>query len=208
MGVLANTGRARPRVAQVSLSRRLVVETYAVCRQAERSVDNVLNNNWAEFAAYYRGERAAAVKRVAGQLRRLNSDRACDPTLGREELTRSSRRPGLVQFLFGKWLAAGKGEWSIPCTEIGFTAAALQTLAQLVDQDERPEHDTLVELRMNLWAAQWLIEGHCYDLPALGKAARMEHFHQSDHLVTVTLDELTRHLEGDNESASTHHDHP
>jgi hypothetical protein len=199
VGVLANTGRAPSRVACVKLSRRLVIETYALCRQAERSVDKVLDYRWPEFTAYYRGNRGAAVKRVVEQLRQLASDGACDPSPGREELTRHPRRPGLVQFLFGKWLAAGKKEWSIPCREIGFTAAALQALARLIDQDERPDHDTLVELRMDLWAAQWLLEGHCYGLSELARAVRMEHFSQSDHLVTVTLADLIRHLDGDNE---------
>jgi len=94
--------------ARVKLPRRLVVETYALCRQAERSVDKVLNYQWPEFTCYYQGNRVAAVKRVVEQLRQLASDGACDPSPGREELTRDSRRPGLVQFLFGKWLSAGK----------------------------------------------------------------------------------------------------
>jgi hypothetical protein len=183
----------------LKLPRWLIVETYALCRQAERSVDKVLDGRWPEFTAYYRGKRLTAVKRVVEHLRSSASGGTCDPSPGRDELMRNSGRPGLVRFLFGKWLAAGKKEWSIPCREVGFTATVLQGLARLIEQEESPDPDTLVELRMDLWAAQWLIDGHCCGLPELARAVRMEHFMQSDHLATITLADLIRHPESDNE---------
>jgi hypothetical protein len=178
-----------------------------VCRQGERSVDKALWSSWPKLTAYYRGSRLAAVKRVIEQLRHLSSNGACDPLPCRDELTRMSRRPGPVKYLFRRWLSVGKREWSIPSCEVRFTAGVLHALAQLIDQVESPDPHTLVELRMDLYTAQWLLRGHCCGLAELARAADMEHFNQSDHLVTITLADLIRQLDGDHKLPDTHHDH-
>ena len=179
-------------MARHYLPRRFVVQVYCLARQAERSLDAALFAPWSELAAYFTGERAARLNDVLGGLvNHLQSEGMTLPRTGREEVVRTVKTPGLIRHLSGPHLARWKKQWAFSRQQLCFIAGAFQSFLYLLKAGPEPARETIISLRMDFWACEYLIECRCHGMPELTRATYVEHFNQSLHVTPVKVSDLT-----------------
>lgn len=175
----------------VKLTRSPIIQLYCVVRQAERSVDAALFAPWRELTAYYEGERAALARLVLDNLRQLL--RGCGSEVRythRDEMLRDVAAPGLIRHLSGPWVARLKKRWAFSSRTLGFVAATLQAFLDLLNAIQQPARESLISLRMDLWACEYMIECRCHGFAELPRAMNIEHFNQAAHVVPVRMRQL------------------
>jgi hypothetical protein len=178
-------------MAWINLPRHFVVEFYCLARQAERSLDAVLFAPWPEFAAYYKGERASRVRDILGGLQSpLQSKKMAPLHVQRDEVLRHVKAPGLIAHLSGPYRGRWRKVWAFSGIEVAFVAAAFHALLHLLEENIAPAKETIVSLRMDFWAAQYLVQCRCHGMPELARATYVEHFNQAHHITPVKLSDL------------------
>jgi len=175
----------------INLATQFVIQVYCLARQAERSVDAVLFAPWADLATYYEGERTARLRNTLGSLKSLVEGQQTGSAYGsREEVLRNIASPGLIGRLAGPWVARRKRRWPFSPYELCFVAATLENFLRLLQTSKEPAREALISLRMDFWACEFLIESRCHGLSELPRAAHIEHFNQSAHVVSIKMSQL------------------
>jgi hypothetical protein len=176
---------------RIKLPKELVIRCYALCRQAERSLDRALRAPWAEFAAYYGPDRLSALETVAARLEAELPQPAVSHAPPRfEEVYRQRALGKAFGLLLGKLGIFRKTTFAFREPEVRFVLAKLQALVNLLGRKERPAQEEIIASRMAMYDCQRLLEGPCYGLPELARANRVEHFLYPEHWQPVKLEEL------------------
>ncbi len=174
----------------IRLPKELVIRCFALCRQAERSVDRALFAPWDEFVAYYGPDRVSALEAVVARL----TDTLLQPGVAQAPPRFEEVYPRELRLVFGFLLSKlpifRKSTFGFREPEIRFVLARLQALLNVLASKERPAQDELIALRMAMYDCQRLLEWRCPWMPELNKALRIEHLFFPEHLVPVTMAEL------------------
>lgn len=175
----------------IQLPRRLIVRCYALCREAERSVDRALvSASWSDLVAYYH-EKIETIEQTREQLASMMPESAtAQAPPDQEEVFRNHRPWALFRAVLGKWVAARSEWWAFPCPEVQFLVSKLHSLTDLLRERDRPAQGALIRLRMDLFDCQRVIDRRCQGLPELEKAARIEHFLHPEHCIPVKFEDL------------------
>jgi hypothetical protein len=151
------------------LSKDEVIRCYALCRQAERSVDRALQpSSWPDFVAYYYPSRVGTIEQIVARLR--------------EKLSPAFTYPD-----------EGKGrKYLFPFREQQVRAiiAALDGFLSLLRRADGPDQQELIAVRKALFDCEYAMEPLLRRLPEYHQALRIHHFLFPTHLESVTLEEL------------------
>jgi hypothetical protein len=171
------------------VSRDLAIRTYAVARQAERSIDFALGSQsqWDSLREYYRDERLGFVRDILCAFRALKAD--CPSSMAREPFTTIDVGWAL-SFPLRRFVNRFRSSWRLTRVETGFICGALTALAEVLTRAHQPDAKHLVKLRMDLSACQRIIHKHLVGVPELAQADAVEHFCQADHVVSVRMDAI------------------
>ena len=173
----------------VEISKELAIKLFAYAREAERSVDfaHLGPDQWALLRDYYGLRKQEALREIVRQLSSLIPPDP--PLLERHQFEKG----GLIRRLrlpIIRLANLTKLNWKFSRAEIIFIRQCFQYLIDVLPLWPRPPAQVLVNLRMDLFACECMIENHLYGLPELEKASRVEHFCQPDHIEHVTIDDL------------------
>jgi hypothetical protein len=185
----------------VTLDKDTVLRAFCYCREAERSVHRALGANWAEFGEYYAPSKRADISSLIDHLGnlagpRFNND--VQPTA--DEVGRHVREPGIVRYFLGPWIAGWKHSWKFPEAAVHFIGSRLATLLSLLDHPIKPRPEVLIALRVDLSRCGCIIECRCHGLAELKRASFIDHFHRTDWLRFVTLEEILGRHENEERS--------
>ena len=176
---------------QIELPKELVIRCYALCRQAERSLDRALHAPWAEFAAYYGPDRLSAledgVARLEATLPRLGVSQSSQ---GFAEVCRPRGLRRVFGLLLGRLGIFRKTRFAFRAPEVRFVLAGLQALVNLLGSKERPTREEIIASRVAMYDCQRLLEGPCYGVPEMERANRVEHFLSPGHLQAIPMKEF------------------
>lgn len=173
------------------LSARTVLELFCVARQAERSVDKVLGNEWSEFVDYYSPEKVERIESLITHLRcLLPTDALVASPADRDAIGDGVPTPGMITVFIVQWFAAMRKTWRFRGQELGFMAATLESVLRALKSPHPPTQEALIALRMNLYTCEVVIECRCYGLPGLAEAARIEHLWHSPIIGPVKIIDL------------------
>jgi hypothetical protein len=193
----------------ISVPKQLVLQMFCYSREAERSVDATLFAHWWELREYYAAEKRAAIAQLTAKLRDTLSN-AClaSPRLTRNEIwPKPSPLGQLIRVLFGRWIAPWKKAWRFPSQEIRFIVSNLTTVLSFLEAGDRPANQALIDLRMDLYTGEYLIEWRCHGLPELVRAQKIEHFHGPLHIRLVKMEDLIGQPDHAQEQAGTFYEH-
>jgi hypothetical protein len=175
----------------VILSSENIVELYCICRQAERSVHRALGWHWEAFRAYYGAERQTYLEAWERKLVDLvGPGSQWHSFANRDALVAQVRKPGFFRVIFGAWFANRRRTWSFSPAEIAFAARVLYSLIDVIGQALRPADQHLIDLRMDLWACEYLLDCRCHGLSRLERARHVEHFMQTASVPHEALHEI------------------
>jgi hypothetical protein len=172
------------------LRKQSAVGLYCWCRQAERSIDLTLTGDlaqWARLKEYYDEHKREGIGSALKELKALGVH-LLKPPAHEEVAYLSFWSPFL--YLFRRMLNPFKSAWSFSKDELTFIYSILDAVLRTLDSSERPDQDSLIQLRMRLYDCQWIIGNRMCGLPEFDKATYIEHFCQSRHLTPVTLEEM------------------
>jgi hypothetical protein len=190
------------------LPKELVIRCYALCREAERSVDRALHVPWPAFVAYYAGPRTDALDLLLARLKETCSR----PIRCREgEGSGARSQPRLLERLLcrlGSWRAGRKAVFAFREEEVRWVITSLEHLVTLLGRTARPDQEDLIAARMAMLDCERLIESRCCGLPELKQAARIEHFLYPDHWEPVKLEDLVCDPKLEQPTPRTTHEHP
>jgi hypothetical protein len=193
VGILADESGALDMSRRIQLPKELVIRCFALCRQAERSLDHALGAPWLEFVAYYSPPRLGALEDLVARLEdRLPQPASPGVLPSSDELFRGRTWQMLFHLLLGRWVQARKTAFGYREPVVRFILAQVRTLLAYLASKERPDQQELIALRMAMFDCQRLLETPCPWLPELRSASRVEHFLYPEHLVPVTLEELLK----------------
>lgn len=174
---------------RIRLEKRLATLLYSCIRQAERSLHFALSNKaqWGDFIRYYNVARRKAITSLLGNLRILNANG--DSVRGRQRVSHSSfARPGI--FLLNLLTRSIRTSWRFSGDDLAFLFAALSAFYDVLDAAQPPAHASLIELRLDLYSCEWIIENRMLGIPELRLAQNVEHYGQSGFVQHVTLEEM------------------
>lgn len=171
------------------LGKTTAIALVCYCRQAERSVDRVLTapRQWSSFVAYYDEHKRAAIMELIAQLSRAGSEHA--ENLSRDDFAENVFI-GAIWSLVGPLLNKAKRYWSFTEKELSFFRSTLETLLRILQLPEIPKNQELVQVRMDLYVCQWIIDRRMLGVRELRDVARIEHFNQPEFLEHVTLRQM------------------
>lgn len=170
----------------VRVAKDLALRTYAVARQAERSIDFALGSQsqWDLLREYYRDGRLGFVRDILSAFRALKAD--CPSSMAREQFATIDVCWAL-SFPLRRFLNRFRSRWRFTRAETGFICGGFAILAEVLTRADQPDAKHLVELRMNLSTCQRIIHKHLVGVPELAQADAVEHFCQADHVVSVSM---------------------
>jgi hypothetical protein len=175
----------------VRLDRESAVKLFCFCREAERSVHRALTAPWSHFQDYYNQDRLAPIRdlidRVGGSVR---AGGEC-PDLSSPE-GGYGLGPGrmFIRYFFGRWLVRWETSWSFPGREICFILGRLRDLLEMLGSPSKPDHSTLIALRMALCECERIIKGRCYGLWEIELALGIDHFNKTEWLPRISLSDV------------------
>jgi hypothetical protein len=173
----------------IQIDKALALETYAYARQAERSVDFAIGSvsQWESLRQYYTGPRRDGLVKLVGRLRGLVRSNSVIPTRDRFY---KQRWTTLIALPFMAIINQTKSAWRFSEGELVFFAEHLGNLLEILPSGEPPPRAGLIDLRMNLFMCQWIIERHLFGVSELKKANNIEHFCQPMHLRHFLMNEI------------------
>jgi hypothetical protein len=172
----------------VRVSKADAVELYAVCRQAERSIDHALHGaeQWAGLLHYYNADRRDRLRRVTARLSRVCEGRSAPSRTSVLHL--STRCPlKIVAAMLANRL---RNKWSFHPQEVAFIVSAMHAMTEFLAHERMPDSQSLVDCRMDLRASEDIIEMRLIRVPELRVAVRIEHYCQPAHLQSVSFADL------------------
>ena len=195
VGAVEDQARVTSMSRSIKLPRPTIIRVYAFCREGERSVDAALHAPWQQLTEYYDVRKRTAIRQTLDQLRSLVPNAPSGPLSPGDVQLRHLDAPGPWRVLLRLAMAPWKKTWAFSDADIRFLASRLQALLDCLKNEERPEQQALVALRMDLFDCQWVIGRHYYGRAELAKAERIEHFNHSEYREFVKLEDLIRDLD-------------
>ena len=173
----------------VEIPKRLALELFAYAREAERSVDSASHGpeQWALLRDYYGEEKRDALRQMLKQIKPLIPTYL--PLLERRQFDTTSFF-WLLCRPFVRLANRKKLSWRFARNEIVFIHQSFNYLLDLLAIEPAPPALTLVNLRMDFWACEYLVETRLRGVPELEKAVHIEHFGQSDYIEHVKIKDL------------------
>jgi hypothetical protein len=169
--------------------KNLAIQLFAHAREAERSVDFVCMgpDQWALLKDYYGPGKQAALREIVDQLKPFIHPYS--PLLDRKEFLKGSfswllRRP------FIRMTNRTKKKWTFSGTEIAFIHQTFQCLIDILVLQPAPPALVLVNMRMDLYTCEHIIQRRLYGIPEIEIASRVEHFCQPDHIEHLKIEDL------------------
>jgi hypothetical protein len=173
----------------VGMDHTSVLRIYCLARQAERSIDFALHSQeqWELFRQYYD---EARLRRLYDLVRELETS-----TPNGSASISSDQIPGITpSWVLSyplRWLVNRiRITWMFSATEIRYISHVLRTFIEVTGSVVRPGLKDLVQLRMDLYVAELVIEKKLTGLSSLEKARDIEHFCQNDYRVYFSLEEV------------------
>ena len=171
----------------ISLDKRMALLLYGCCRQAQRSVDFALGAQWDRLQSYYDKAKCASLEYFICKLAVTGWGDNPPPT--RHRIIQCS----IFSTAFGALRAiAGRirGNWTLYPAEARFISYAFRAMLIYLRCDEQPRTSQRIELRLDLVAAEMIIENLLFTLPELNAARMVEHFCQSEHVRPFSLQHI------------------
>ncbi len=163
------------------VDKRELLETFAIIRQAEMSIDRAIAADWSGLLAFYQGKRLEALGQISEELGRLGAtywnveDEA--PVSWKQKLR------GVVRLLTKKTY--------LDARELSYVIFWVDRASRLLASGVRPGDQDLVSTRMNLYSCQ-LILGPClFGQPKMNKARSVEHFRHAPGRDVYSLAEIS-----------------
>jgi hypothetical protein len=97
---------------------------------------------------------------------------------------------GIFRYFFGGLIARHKRFWSFTDQEIRFIAAKISALLGFLDCSAKPANGRLIALRMEFCDCEGIIDYRCHGMAELPLGAKVQHFHQTEWLPRITLDDI------------------
>jgi hypothetical protein len=168
-----------------------VLRIYCLARQAERSVDFALasQGQWDLFRQYYD---QARLSRLHGLVRELETSSPNGSTsIKRDQILDTALSWALsypVRWLLNQF----RMRWTFSDGEMTYVTHVFRAFIEVTGSITQPDPKDLVQLRMDLFAAEMIIEKKLTGLSSLEKARNIEHFCQNDHRVYFSVEEVLR----------------
>ena len=173
----------------VEIQKRLGIQLFAYAREAERSVDFACHGpeQWVLLRDYYGDEKREALRDILGQLEPMIP--SCPPLLDRNQFDTTTfawlcRRP------FVRLANRNKLKWRFARNEIVFFHQSFHYLLDLLALEPAPPALALVNLRMDFFTCEHLIDSRLYGIPEIEKAVRVEHFCHNEHIEHIKIADL------------------
>ena len=178
---------------RIEIDKRLALTLYCLARQGERSIDFSLSSarQWALLRDYYQGERRHRLLDLLGELERLALRHP--EGYSRDQWGRAG--PGWVLAypvlaLINRW----RTRWLFSEDQVSFFVTAMTRLVQALSCETQPTTALLIDLRLDLYLCQWILEKKLVGVPFLRSASTIEHFCQADHLPSISWSQLQHQL--------------
>jgi hypothetical protein len=198
LGMTADLRKACRKMT-VEIPKKLAIQLFAYAREAERSVDfsYMGPDQWVLLQDYYGPGKQAALREIVDQLKPLIP--SYPPLLARDQffkgtLTWILRRP------FIRLANLSKLKWRFSRNEIIFINQAFKCLLDIVPLRPVPPALTLVNMRLDLFTCECIIQRRLDGIPEIEKANRVEHFCQPDHIEHVKIEDLLEYEKTSGES--------
>ena len=174
---------------RVYLDKHFLLTAFCCSRQAERSVDRVIvdSEKWAQLREYYDSNKRRILTALVGRFRELGLPQP-PPSLHREHF--ANRAPGGLLGCVPRLLNRLKSRWGFSADELSFISSTLRRFVRTLEDTVTPGPSSAVDLRMDLYACEWIIETRIMGAPGLREAGKIEYFNQSRRLKTVSLDQV------------------
>jgi hypothetical protein len=174
----------------VSIKKEQALRFFCLARQAERSIDFALSSErqWDMLRQYYHGERLGMLECAVESLRGLTPPAA--PPISRDQAFRL-RLGWVLTYPARRLLNRLRASWRFEEKELQFILQTFRSVIDTLRRSQKPEARTLVQIRMDLYACQVIIERKLVGLPQARQAQRIEHFCQAAHIRPFKLEEIS-----------------
>ena len=173
----------------VMVDKEELIELYACCRQAQMSLHRVLpfGDVWGEFQEFYNMQRRALLTQQIEKLRAIIAPDT--PTISLPQIMKSARWLNLLSPV--KAMRNRRQESiGVAPKYAKFIGASLQRFSEFIDRSPRPATNEIIEMRRELYAAEWILGVHLSGLKQVATAKSVEHFNQSDYRRHVAIEEI------------------
>src|SRR5947209_18701509 len=128
---------------------------YCLARQAERSIARVLSPSCPcePLREYYSESRLNQLEEAANSLRDFSA-----PSISRYRMSEGAVWRVLTVG-FGRLLNRFRSTWRFSLLEVQFLSQTLRAAVEFLRLPEKPHSEQLINLRMDLYACQWVIAG-------------------------------------------------
>jgi hypothetical protein len=169
-----------------SVAKGTILGWFCAVRQAELSLHRG-RNSWDELRQFYIGDR---LHRLAATVRELEAFAVADGRrISRSDFADLSLMH--LPMIAARYLTNRfRKTWTFSTQELTFFAQAAGSALEAVSQIACPPVEDAIENRMDLAAAEGLIEMRLVGLLELRRATRIEHFGQATHLATYSWSEI------------------
>src|SRR5262249_10880084 len=142
---------------------------------------------WGPFRYYYHGRRMQALRDVARRLQDLSPmEQAALPRDRIPGITPSWVLSCPICWLLNRF----RSGWRFSEAEITFIISAFRAVIRLAESAVQPDPKDIVQLRMDLYVVEEIVEKKLTGVRSMSKARCIEHFYQADHLVSFSLEEI------------------
>lgn len=174
---------------KIEIDKSFALKLYSYARQAERSVDFAIasSTQWARLLQYYASERQEGLHAIAQRLRCEIKNNGPVPARRHFESVDLVR---IVLLPLTHLVNQTRRAWHFAHDEAHFISATFDSFIKTLSSMANPPEQCLIELRMDLFMCELIIERHLYGVPELRKAEKIEHFCQPDHIQHFTMEEL------------------
>lgn len=159
--------------AKLTLTKQTVVDLFQTGREAERSIDAVLQDRWERLQDYYQPAKRGHLRELSHDLRKQLTVDLQPPS--REELFDLQHAHRLFWVLV-RWFDPWRTHWSISAIEAAFITTTFDRVLSLLEEVNRPDPERLIQMRMDLHACNYTLESHAGGLPEIKNHRRFDHF--------------------------------
>jgi hypothetical protein len=144
-------------------------------------------SGWQEFQDFYDDEKRSILAQSLALLRPYDKI-----GLSKTQLKSVENRLAFVRairFITNRW----KTSFSISVYYLSFIRSALNRFWEVMHRPVIPSREEIIDVRMELWACQWLLDPHLASMKETAKARKVEHFGQSDYLQFIPISDLAKY---------------
>jgi hypothetical protein len=166
-----------------------VLRIYCLARQAERSIDFALASpeQWELFRQYYDETRLGMLH---GLVRELETSSPNGSTSIKRDQIPGITLSWVLSYPMRWLLNQFRIRWAFSDEEMIYITLVFRAFIKVTGAITQPDPKHLVQLRMDLYVAEKIIEKKLTGLSSLEKAGDIEHFCQNDHRVYFSLEEV------------------